>query len=99
MVGEAYRVIIRPILTEKSTALARKGQYTFEVLRAANKIQVKRAVQEVFSVQVRDVNIMNVRGKPRRRTWRATAGKTRGWKKAIVSLAPGQRIPLFEATK
>ena len=99
MVGEAYRVLIRPVLTEKSAALAQKGKYTFEVLREANKIQVKKAVQEIFSVQVTGVNIMNVRGKPRRRTWRAGLGKTRSWKKAIVSLVPGQRISIFEATK
>ena len=99
MVGEAYRVLIRPVLTEKSTLLAQKGQYTFEVLGGVNKVQVRKAVQEIFSVQVRSVNIMNVRGKPRRQTWRAGSGKTRSWKKAIVSLAPGQRISTFEATK
>lgn len=99
MVSEAQRVLIRPVLTEKSTALAQKGQYTFEVLHDANKIQVKKAVQDVFGVQVTGVNVMNVRGKPRRRTWRARAGRTRSWKKAIVSVAAGQRIPVFEAQK
>lgn len=99
MVGEAYRVVIRPVLTEKSSALAQRGKYTFEVLQGANKIQVKKAVQDIFSVRVTKVNIMNVRGTPRRRTWRAGLGKTRSWKKAIVSLASGQRIPLFEAAK
>ena len=99
MVSEAYQVVIRPILTEKSTAMADQGKYTFEVLCTANKIQVKKAVQEIYSVQVVDVNTMRVRGKPRRRTWRSGMGKTRSWKKAIVSLAPGQKIGHFEATK
>lgn len=99
MVSEAHRVLIRPVLTEKSTAQAQKGQYTFEVLRSANKIQVRKAVEEIFSVQVTEVNTMNVHGKPRRRNWRAKMGRTRSWKKAIVSLAPGQRLPVFDATK
>lgn len=99
MVGQAFQILIRPVLTEKSTALAQAGRYTFEVDNRANKIQVKKAVQEIFSVQVTAVNIMRVRGKPRRRTWRANLGKTRSWKKAIVALAPGQRISVFEATK
>lgn len=99
MVSQAREVLIRPVLTEKSTALADKGQYTFEVHREANKIQVRKAIEEIYSVRVTSVNIANVKGKPRRRSWRYGEGKTRSRKKAIVSLAEGQRIPVFEATK
>lgn len=90
----SYQVLRRPIITEKSTMLGERGQYIFEVARNANKIDVKRAVEEVFKVHVRGVNIVQVHGRVRRVG--RNVGRTPGWKKAIVSLVQGDRIELFE---
>jgi len=90
----AHDIIIRPVITEKSSALAELNKYTFEVHRSANKIQIRQAVEQIFKVKVLNVNTMNVHGKPKRMG--AFIGKTRSWKKAIVSLAEGQRIEFFE---
>lgn len=86
-------VLIRPVITEKSTALAAMNKYVFQVARAANKMMVKQAVEALFPVQVTAVNIINVPGKERR--WGRHRGRTRPWKKAIVTLRPGQHIELF----
>ena len=90
----AHQILVRPIVTEKNTALNEVGKYCFEVAQAANKIEVKRAVEEIFKVKVTTVNVMKVPGKMRR-TGR-TSGMTRTWKKAVVTLAPGERIELFQ---
>jgi large subunit ribosomal protein L23 len=93
-------VIRRPLITEKNTWLMDKGQYTFEVHPDANKIQIKAAVQETFSVKVKAVNTLNVKPKPKSRMIRRGAGRisggTTGWKKAIVTLEAGEHIDLFE---
>lgn len=93
-------VIRRPLITEKNTWLMDQGQYTFEVHPQANKIQIKAAVQETFSVKVKAVNTLNVKPKPKSRMLRRGAGRitgsTTGWKKAIVTLEPGNHIDLFE---
>ncbi len=89
-----YQVIIRPLITEKATILANEGKYAFEVDRRANKPQIRDAVATAFSVHVRDVHTINVRGKGRRTGRRYT--RTRAWKKAIVTLAEGDTIQLFE---
>lgn len=89
-------ILVKPIISEKSYALAADGRYTFEVLPRSNKIQVREAVEELFHVRVTDVNTMWVRGKTRR-LGRMPAGTTPRWKKAIITLAPGDTIPLFEA--
>ena len=95
LIMNAYEVLRRPIVTEKSGLQSEYlNRYTFEVDSRANKHQIKDAVQEVFNVQVVAVNVMNVRGK-RRRLGRIT-GRTRDWKKAIVTLAEGQTIQFFE---
>ena len=91
---DTYEVLRRPVITEKSTMLSDIGQYVFEVAGQANKIEVKRAVEEIFKVRVRAVNISHMRGKMRRMG--RTQGMTPGWKKAIVSLEPGYRIELFQ---
>lgn len=91
---EARQVLIRPLVTEKSTRLMEDGTYVFVVDRRATKIDIRRAVEQVFGVKVVAVNTLNVRGK-----WRRMGrfrGKRPDWKKAVVRLAPGQRIPLFE---
>jgi large subunit ribosomal protein L23 len=94
----AHDIIIRPVITEKNTILMESGKYTFEVAQAANKPMIKDAVQQLFDVEVKAVNTMNVKGqlKTRRTRGGVTSGYTRSWKKAIVTLAPGERIEIFE---
>jgi large subunit ribosomal protein L23 len=89
-------VIKRPlILTEKGASLREKdNKYSFEVSRDANKIQIKQAVESLFNVNVSDVHTMIVRGRSRR-MGRGHA-KTQNWKKAIVTLAEGEKIEIFE---
>lgn len=89
-----YDIIIRPIITEKSNALSTLNKYTFEVHKSANKIQIRKAVEEIFKVKVLSVNTMNVKSKPKRMG--AFLGRTRSWKKAIVALPEGERLEFFE---
>jgi len=92
---DPYEVLKRPILTEKSSFQSDNlHRYTFEVDVRANKRQIRDAVEQVFNVQVLAVNVINVRGK--RRRWGRIVGRTKDWKKAIVTLAPGQSIQFFE---
>ncbi len=91
---EPREVIIRPVLTEKSYRALEEGKYTFEVHPKANKIEIAKAVEKVFNVRVKSVNTVNVKSKPRRLGWHQ--GRTRIWKKAIVTLEPGQKIEFFE---
>jgi len=88
------QVIIEPVVSEKSYALMADGKYTFRVDSRAHKTQVAHAVEEIFGVTVKDVRTLQVRSKPKRRGLHS--GRTRSWKKAIVKLAPGDRIELFE---
>ena len=90
----AHDIIIKPIITEKSSQLIELNKYTFEVHRSANKIQIRQAVEQIFKVKVLSVNTMNIPAKPKRMG--AFVGKTRSWKKAIVALPEGQRIEFFE---
>lgn len=90
-----FQIILRPIITEKAMELARdENQYTFEILMNANKSMVWDAVEEAFDVEVLRVNTMVVPGKPRR--WGRRVSRTPAWKKAVVTLAPGDSIELFE---
>ena len=90
----AHDIIIKPIITEKSSKLVEGNKYTFEVHKSANKIQIRKAVEQIFKVKVLSVNTMNVPSKPKRMG--AFLGKTRSWKKAVVALPAGQRIEAFE---
>jgi large subunit ribosomal protein L23 len=91
-------IIRRPIaLTEKANLLRNANQVVFEVARAANKIQIKDAVQRLFNVHVTNVNTLVVRGKDRR-MGRAYA-KMQNWKKAIVTLKEGETIDFFGTTE
>ena len=90
-------IIIRPVISEKSYALIADGKYTFRVHDRAHKTQIARAVEEIFNVTVAEVRTAKVRAKPKRRG--LSQGRTRGWKKAIVQLAPGERIELFEGAE
>lgn len=89
-----YNVILRPLITEKATILAGDHKYAFEVDMRANKRQIREAVEKAFNVHVVKVNTMQVRGKRRRMGRRVSL--TRSWKKAIVTLQPGESIQLFE---
>jgi large subunit ribosomal protein L23 len=92
---DMYRIIKRSLITEKSTiAKDENNKYVFEVDRGANKIQIGMAVEKVFKVKVVDVHVMNVRGKKKRVG--KILGEKRSWKKAVVTLAPGSRIEIFE---
>jgi large subunit ribosomal protein L23 len=91
---DARQVIVEPVVSEKSYALMSDGKYTFRVNDRAHKTQIARAVEEIFDVHVSSVRTAKVRAKPKRRGLHS--GRTRGWKKAVVQLAPGERIELFE---
>ncbi len=89
-----YEVLRRPLITEKNTMLQAQGKYAFEIAREANKPQIKQAVETAFKVKVLAVNVMTVPGKTRRVGRRQVL--TQSWKKAIVTLKPGDKIELFE---
>jgi large subunit ribosomal protein L23 len=89
-------VLLAPVISEKSYGLLDDNQYTFIVLPEANKTQIKIAVEQVFNVTVRSVNTINRQGK-RKRSKGSLMGKRKDTKRAIVSLAPGDRIEIFGA--
>jgi large subunit ribosomal protein L23 len=89
-----YEVLRRPLITEKNTDLQIQGKYVFEVANNANKTQVKQAVETAFKVDVTAVNIMTVQGK-KKRMGRGEVQRP-SWKKAVVTLKPGDKIELFE---
>ena len=91
---DASQVIIRPGVSEKSYVLAPADKYTFRVHPNAHKTQIRQAIEQLFDVNVVEVRTMSVKSKPKRRGY--TSGKTRAWKKAIVQVAPGQSIPIFQ---
>ena len=91
---DIYEVIRRPLITEKSTTLQGVGKYTFEVAIDANKQQVKEAVEKAFSVRVDTVNTVTIKGKVKRMG--RSVGRTKDWKKAIVTLRSGDKIEFFE---
>ena len=92
---EARDILIRPIVTEKSTALMEQGKYTFRVPLAATKVQIRQAVEQIFKVKVQAVNTMRYEGKVKRLG--RTQGRRSDWKKAVDTLKPGETIELFEA--
>jgi large subunit ribosomal protein L23 len=91
---DASQIIIRPVVSEKSFVQAEIGKYTFRVHSDAHKTQIRQAIEQLFDVKVRDVRTVSVKSKPKRRG--IYAGRTRTWKKAIVQLAPGDTIPIFQ---
>ena len=91
---ENINVIVKPLVTEKSThQQATRNAYAFQVHRDANKHQIKDAVEKLYDVKVTDVRTMNRRGKPRRTKYKMTT--TSAWKRAVVVLAENSRIDLF----
>jgi len=89
-----YEVLRRPLITEKSAALQSEGKYAFEVAKEANKPLIKQAVEKAFKVKVTAVNVMTVPGKVRKLGRRELPAHP--WKKAIVTLQPGDSIEFFE---
>jgi large subunit ribosomal protein L23 len=89
-----YEVLRRPLITEKSTALQAQNKYAFEIADGANKPMIKQAVQKAFKVTVTGVNVVTMQGKTRRVGRRQV--QTNPWKKAIVTLKPGDKIEFFE---
>ncbi len=91
-----HEVLLRPVVSEKSVIETERRNYTFAVARDANKFQIKAAVEAEFKVDVLGVRVLTVKPKQKRRG-RKTLGMVPGWRKAIVTIAAGQKIELFEA--
>jgi large subunit ribosomal protein L23 len=91
----AHEIIIRPLVTEK-TSIQKElyNQFSFEVDRRANRIEIRRAIETIFNVRVSGVKTMQITGKTKQRG--RVVGKRQNWKKAIVTLMPGERIDFFE---
>ncbi len=90
---ETTQVIIRPVISEKTFALAEVGKYTFRVHDNAHKTEIRQAIESLFEVKVQEIRTAWVKPKPKRRGY--TSGQSRKWKKAMVQVAPGQTIPIF----
>ena len=88
-------LILRPVISEKTYGLLDDNKYTFVVDKRANKTQIKQAIESIFDVKVEKVNTLNRRGKVKRRGW--VVGKRPDEKRAIVTLAPGDEIEIFDA--
>lgn len=91
---DAYRVLIKPIITEKASSLGVYNQYVFEVAINTNKIEVRKAIRAVYGIDPVKVNIINNQGKQVR--YGKTEGRTKNWKKAIITLPPGAKINIQE---
>lgn len=92
---DPYEIVRQPLVTEKSMAGVADQKYTFEVAMDSNKIEIREAIEKIFNVSVTKVNTVKVKGK-KKKVGRHPAGMTPDRKKAIVTLAPGQRIEIFE---
>jgi large subunit ribosomal protein L23 len=91
---QLFEVLRKPLVTEKNTALQAQGKYAFKVNGDATKVQVKQAVEKAFKVTVISVNVMSVRGDEKQVGRKKVAAPS--WKKAIVTLKPGDKIQIFE---
>lgn len=91
---DARDILIKPIVSEKSTDLLQENKYTFQVPLKANKIQIRQAVEQIFKVKVQSVNTIRMEGKEKRMG--KFVGRRSDYKKAIVTLAPGNQIEIFE---
>ncbi|NUM25013.1 MAG: 50S ribosomal protein L23 [Candidatus Buchananbacteria bacterium] len=90
----AYRILIKPMITEKASGLGGLNKYVFAVEPSTNKVEVKKAIRAVYNVDPIAVNILNFSGK--RVRYGKTSGVTKGWKKAVVTLKPGDKIEVYE---
>ena len=93
---DIYDIIVRPLETEKAYIQRELGQYVFMVNHAANKTQIKAAVEQIYDVKVKAVNVMNMPGKVNRIRGRRRTVRRPSWKKAIVTLVPGENIEELE---
>jgi len=92
----AYDIVLRPIISEQSTEHVDIKKYVFEVAPDANKIEIRKAIEEIFDVEVTKVTTMNIKGK-KKRTGRYPEGSRKDWKKAVVKLSDGSKtIEFFE---
>ena len=98
MTLDAAQVVLRPVISEKSMDETQRGKYTFRVHNDANKLMVKAAIEELFKVSVVEVHVTNTKAKEKSRNRRRgrVEGWTSPWKKAVVTLASGQKIEFFE---
>lgn len=92
--NQAYRILVKPLVTEKATQLGALNKYVFEVDPSMNKVEVKKAIRSIYSVEPLDVNISNFSGKNVR--FGRIQGKRKGWKKAIITLKKGDSIEVYE---
>jgi large subunit ribosomal protein L23 len=98
MTLQAAQIILRPVISEKSMDETQRGKYTFRVHSEANKLQVKAAIEELFKVDVVSINVSTTKPKEKSRNRRRAriVGWSSAWKKAVVTLAAGQKIEFFE---
>ncbi len=94
--GASYRILLKPQISEKATILSETGKYVFYVHNKSTKAEVKQAVKDVYGVKSIKVNFINVGGKKRR--YGASLGKTSDFKKAVITLAQGKAIEVYEGT-
>jgi large subunit ribosomal protein L23 len=92
--ASSYRFLVKPLVTEKAGNMSAEGKYVFEVNSFANKVEIKKAIRAVYNVNPVKINILNVSGKSVR--YGRTQGKTKNWKKAVVTLKPGDKIEVYE---
>jgi len=87
-------IIIKPVISEKTTEMMEHNKYVFQVAMKANKLQVTQAINDIYGVKPKKINMLIVRGKDKRLRFRL--GRTSAWKKAIVTLKPGEKIEIFD---
>lgn len=92
--GEALKILIKPLTTEKTSFLSQYNQYVFEVAPEANKIEIERAFYNVYGIKPQSVNVVKIKGKEVR--YGRTVGRTKDRKKAIITLKPGEKITVYE---
>jgi len=92
--GNAYRILVKPLVTEKATDLGSQNKYIFAVTAQANKIEITKAINEVYGIKPVAVNIIKMKGK--RIRYGRISGRTKNWKKAIVTLPEGKSIKIYE---
>ncbi|MDP3042824.1 MAG: 50S ribosomal protein L23 [bacterium] len=92
--GNAYKVLVKPLVTEKGSVMNAENKYIFEVAKKANKIEIAKAVIEVYGIKPVSVNIIKMQGKKTR--YGKIAGKRKDWKKAVVTLPEGESIKVYE---
>lgn len=92
--GQAYKILIRPLITEKTSFLGQYNQYVFEITPKANKIEIARAFKNLYGIKPISINIMKIKGKEVR--YGRTSGRTKNRKKAVITLKQGEKIEVYE---